>query len=572
MLAVIRRWFQQSSEGARVGVCGALAAMLYALCSPYSNFASAGFIDPWFYTGYFSNFTYLHRFAGVPYYVTRLAWILPGVVVFRIAGPETGSLILNAAMIAMSAISVYWIVRWSYGVFPAILSAVVLAASPYFISTVAWDYPDGPAVAFLFVAIALYLRPGGNRAVNSVGGAVFLGLAGHTNMAAGPAIVGGLALLLLLRSRRSLSGLVREGVWLGAGVAGVTILLALISRGVLHTYLFFMGQIGQTLYAIHNPTYLSGMWGTGNGFLRDAFRLVPPVFLLIAGGALLASRRKVRPVVLPLWVFLAVSAAVYAFEEFVLHGVALRVAYHSSYLVVPTFCLAGALFGELWPQPTRTRVAAVALLAALLVWAAAMPYAFAALRPALATGTAWLLLAGAGMSLIVALLLPWRNAVRVAIVAGMVFLLFTAYAVDGHIGYVWNRDNVRVFHALMDIQAHCNAAVPPDRPVRFWFDDKEPSGYTYTSAAALYIEGHDDLTGLLRAGNMKDFAYYAPVGTTLAHLADRPETIVEHDRLLALRGVRVGERKSWRITSGVAPFYLVFENVVAMEGSGAVQR
>ena len=48
-------------EAVRVALAGGAASVLLLLTAPISTFNPAGYIDPWFYTGYFLNFSYLMR-------------------------------------------------------------------------------------------------------------------------------------------------------------------------------------------------------------------------------------------------------------------------------------------------------------------------------------------------------------------------------------------------------------------------------------------------------------------------------------------------------------------------------
>ena len=125
------------SESAWVLIAVSAGALLFLLLGPFSNYGPAGFLDPWFYTGYFTNFSYLLRHVGNTYYLSRLPWILPGLLAFRLAPPEAASVALNTAIVTASAVALYWTVRWHYGRWCGMLAAVVLVASPHFMATVA---------------------------------------------------------------------------------------------------------------------------------------------------------------------------------------------------------------------------------------------------------------------------------------------------------------------------------------------------------------------------------------------------------------------------------------------------
>lgn len=56
--------------------------MLWMAFGPFVIYPPSGFIDPWIYTGYFTNFHYLVAHNGFTYYVSRLPSILPGRLAF----------------------------------------------------------------------------------------------------------------------------------------------------------------------------------------------------------------------------------------------------------------------------------------------------------------------------------------------------------------------------------------------------------------------------------------------------------------------------------------------------------
>src|SRR5713101_933374 len=54
---------------------------------PFTNYSPAGFLDPWIYTGYFTNFSDLVQRFGMPYYPSRLPYVLFGVSVYSVFSP-----------------------------------------------------------------------------------------------------------------------------------------------------------------------------------------------------------------------------------------------------------------------------------------------------------------------------------------------------------------------------------------------------------------------------------------------------------------------------------------------------
>jgi hypothetical protein len=528
-------------------------ALLFLLLGPFSNFGPAGFLDPWFYTGYFTNFSYLLRHLGSTYYVSRLPWILPGLLSFRLAPPEAANVALNAAIVSAGATALYWTVRWHYGRWCGILAAAVLIASPHFMSTVGWDYPDGPAIAYGFVALAFAMRPHGSRARNSILAAVFLALSGLTNMAGAPMILSVVA-VLLWRQRRSWRELLLESLRIGMG-AGLTVLaFCPLSQLLFGRWTYFYWQIHQT---VHIAGSLASMWGTGAGFLPSAPRLFPPVLLLVLG-PLLWRGRRLRPVALEAWLALLICFAAYAVQEFVLKGAALRIHYHSSYLIVPTLFCAGAFLGELWNGSAALAVTAAAFAVAFPVW-------WRVANPSVTPLQTWIAL-GAAAALATAILAcgALRSAVSILLVA----VLSGAPALDRAIGYAWDRPravygrNVEVFRSLMALQAYLKSAVDPRRKAQFWFDGGEPRHDLFNSAESLYLWMHHDFSRDLSSASADTIRGELAPNATLVHLTQYPERIGERRTLLASRGIRTTNQREW---NGLAGLHVVLEDVAGVE-------
>ncbi|MBS1859027.1 MAG: glycosyltransferase family 39 protein [Acidobacteria bacterium] len=540
---------RRARESLLVWLAAAAGSLLFLLLGPYSDYGPAGYLDPWIYTGYFTNFSYLVRHIGPTYYVSRLPWILPGIAAFHLLPPEAASVLLNLLIVTAAAGSLYWAVRWHYGPPAGFLAAVLLATNPYFLSTVCWDYPDGPAIAYAFAALAFAVRPRGAPRRNSALTGVFLALSGLTNMAAGPMIlaVAGVALY----RRRSW----RDSFALCAGAAAAVAALCPVSQLLFGRWTYFYWQVYQTIATFGNHGFLSAMWGSGPGFLLIAYRLFAPVFLLVLAPlcAARAGAGRTNPVLRPAYLALLLCLALYAFQEFVLHGVALRVHYTSSYLLVPAFFVAGALAGEC--ALSRGQAAAIAAFATLL------PFLHRELARISSPWTA-LLLTGAAAA--AALLLPRLAPAGCALMA---VALFLSPALDSSTGYAWDQSfpvngrNADVFRHLMTLEARLKASIDPARRARFWFDRDEPLAPFYDSAESLYLWMHADFTAGLASWPDGELRRQLPLNATLVHLTLHPERLAERNRLLASRGIRAANQRSWSMPYRGYTLQVILEDV-----------
>jgi 4-amino-4-deoxy-L-arabinose transferase-like glycosyltransferase len=540
-------------ESLLVWAFATVGSLAFLLAGPYSNYGAAGLLDPWFYTGYFTNFSYLVRQFGPTYFVSRLPWILPGVAAFRVAPPEVASVMLNLAIVAVSAVSLYWAVRWHYGRPAGIAAAVMLAANPYFMSTVGWDYPDGPAIAYALAGLAFAVRPHGARLKNIAICGVLLALSGLTNMSGGPMILGVVAIALLHR-RSTPREVIRECCYLAAGAAAVTLALCPVSQLLFGRWTYFYWQVYQTIQTFGNHGFLDKMWGSGGGFLLTAYRLFAPALLLFIGPVVIllapALMLTIRPEVIAraglgrlaraAYSGLAVCVTLYAFEDFVLHGAALRVPYHSSYMLAPLFFLAGVLIGEC--GVSRAAAGLAAAVALILPW--------------LKFPRSWLLLEVCGVVLLAAFLLRRMHAVILAVV------LFLSPAMDQTCSAAWDVRNVDTFRHLMSLQSALKPQIDPVRRVRFWFDRDEPPFAFYNSASSLYLWMQADFTRDLPSWPDSELRKQLPPNATLVHLTLHPERLPSREQLLATRGVRVANERRWSMDYGGQTLHVILQDVI----------
>lgn len=568
------------------------ASALFLLLGPYSNFAPPGFIDPWVYTGYFTHFSYLLQHYGVTYYVSRLPWIAPGLLVFKVLTPAAATVCLHALIVAASVTALYTVVSVHYRRLPALLACIALITNPYFISSVSWDYPDGPAIAYAFLALTCFLHPGRRRIPNSAMGGAFLALSGYTNLAGLPVLLG-IVTIPFWHYKHSLKELLRQSAYIVLGGSVVTVLFAGIGKLLLHTYFFFWPQINMIKFTIDHPDYLKNMWGSGYGWIPTAYRLFPPLFILFLGGVWFLRRRRCSPAFISSYICLWVTCALFAVFEFVFHNVGLRVAYCSSYIVAPLFVFAGLLIGECLShcgqgevptlavkygdgrsQVDNRRTASIwlgVMLVGLLipVWYAYGPVT----RISIAQMWPGMLIAGLLAATCAAMMRP-RQLLLCPLTCCLIFVaLFFGPAHDAALGYVWSRGSDSVFQSLLQISSVVDVGVDSSKDVRFWYDADEPPisfpklrnvklSYFLGSAYSLYLWGYFDFTKELAVGSVVDLRRAVCVNTTFVHLTMMPDKLPERTRLLASRGIITGNERRWILHASYGELYIVLQDVL----------
>ena len=519
--------FSLPKERVVVAVAAFLVSLLFLLFGPYSNFAAAGYLDPWFYTGYFTNFSYMVHHYGPTHFVARLPWIIPGIFAFRVfATPEVASVVLNLAIAMVSLIALYWAVRWHYGWTPAVLACAALITNPYFISTVSWDYPDGPAIAFAFAGLAFAVRPHGNPVSGMIRAGIFLTLSALTSLSAVPMLLS-ILVLVFWRHRQSAQQWKLDALRVAIGAAATLLVLCVVAQVLVGKWTFFYWPVFHAIQTYGDPAVADKMGGAGGAFLLTASRLLAPVILLVAG-AILLRRRKGGAMAGPAWLGLAVCCGLYTVLQLLPHGSALRVPYQSSYLIVPAFFLAGVLFGEMGALTARWTAVVVALAAVLPFWHDRL----VELLPV------WpvLMILGAAVAIATG---PARQACMVA-------MLFLAPGLDSSINYMWDRPagtNLETFRSLMGLQDYLKSTVHPERRVQFWIDQDEETPM-FSSAEALYLWIHNDFTRDLTAAPAAQVREELKPNATLVHLTMHAERMDARRKLLAARGITVGNERT----------------------------
>ena len=568
------------------------ATLLFLLFGPYSNFGrDDGYIDPWIYTGYFTNFSYLLRHYGFTYYVSRLPWIVPGVLAFKIASPYAATILLNTLIATSSALSLYWVVSWYFGRFPAVLAAIALVTNMNFFLTIGWDYPDGPAIAFAFVALACFVRPRGNPALNSILGGAFLALCGFTNMAS-CTIVLSMLLIPLWRHRHSRTDLVRQGQYVVTGVMAVTIPLCLIGKLLLNRYDFFSAQLEQALYAFRTPGYLSNMWG-GNKlvWISGSFRLFLPLVLFGIGSVVAWLARKRSEIVFPIYLFAMVSFLLMLLQEFVFHAVALRAILHGSYIVVPMMALNGIVIGALWKEhgpgrnwsfqgrlaagdgpalhiPTIGISTSVLLKGALILFAVSLPFLFDEKQNSFSPPMTWIVMALLGLFAMLFVIMTRDTKLYPVSCALVLLAVFVGPAWDGWLISPSKKDNSVIFAKLMDVQSVLKSGIAPEREARFWFDKNEPAGNFFDAAASLYLWRYFDWTRELPTASADTVRGYIHPNTTLVYLTSNPDKIAARDQMLASRHLLVANdnNRHWTVQVRGMPVHIVLRDVTDVTG------
>jgi hypothetical protein len=144
-------------DGCRLTVL--VLPLLILSFDPSAFFSIAGWLDAWFYRGFF---THLVEFKTIlfqnTYYGSRMSWILPGYIVNRLFAPLTANYVLHFAVYYTGALSLYYILKCHYNRYTALLGCLAFTCCPHVWSAIGTDYVDGPGLAYYLLALALVTK------------------------------------------------------------------------------------------------------------------------------------------------------------------------------------------------------------------------------------------------------------------------------------------------------------------------------------------------------------------------------------------------------------------------------
>ena len=468
---------------ARLLIVGALP-LLQAAVNHQWLFTSESDLDPWIYLGYFTDLTGHLRAFPQTYYGSRLAWIVPGAVAYRIFSPVLANYVLHLSLCVVSLTSLYLTLRWTTRRDVAFLVTVLTAGYPYFLWSMGWNYVDGAGIAYFLLTTCLL-----TYAVRSRRRHLFIGLAGaafacavHTNLMwlffAPVALAYGL-FGLDAPTRRAMATI---PLAFGAGGAVLTAIFAGFTASVTGEWLFFLPSFSSGhAFTVDNP------WrATGHGWISRAPWLAAPAIVTVLTIAFLvrAARRpdlRDRPSVFFASQHLAFVAIFAAFELAAVPLLELQ-AYASYFIPVMALACAGMLHsaarrGTAFDSPV---VAAAAIAAATLPYSSPVSHANLPIAPVLSFARPAVCLAVAAVAA------AFGNTASTLAFLTAVAAANVQMAESGTFSNKHPMDKSEVFRAVVETIPGFRAC-DPSGDARFWYDVTEPAGLVFRASASTQL-------------------------------------------------------------------------------------
>ncbi|GAB5506224.1 MAG: hypothetical protein Rhirs2KO_13870 [Rhizobiaceae bacterium] len=546
----------------------------------YRSVSPFGFLDPFFYTGIFTNFDYMlsSDFARGTYYVARMPWNLVGAAVHYVFSFDVAESLLNIVLYAVSAFSLYGIVRCYSNVTAGVSVAILMAGNTYFASSMLWDYPDGPSIAYAMLGYWLLLAPpvriGRNLPV-LLAGASFMA-AGWTIFIVGLIIVPVVFAWLIFQRPFRIGRALLDMALLAAGGGLATILVGILTQLAGGEFLFFMPQINYLLYLFAGST-LDTISQPVSSWLPNGYRLSMLAVPLLGGLAVIVTRPRIlwaettAPAALFRIAFVAqvITLLLFVLAEFGANALVLQVNYHGTYMVAPGMLLMGALFALCPAGNYLERLVLIGVALALALFGAFGDLALPRFETAIGSIDPWITIfaiAGAGMVLIaLARAVPLAAIAGVALVAGSQAYGTTAER-SIHYVYAEKAGHNEIFDKSLRLLRN---GVLEGRSPRFWYPPAAPEGNLYSSIASLYFWGFVDMDTRVDEGSDEELRNYV-FDKTLIFFGPDGDYGPEGLEKLSSRGIGATLLGCWIIETEGVKMYVTAAEVSPYEGQTPV--
>ncbi len=453
-------------------------------------FTNPGSLDPWVYFGYFQHLAaYKSTLFPDSYYGSRLPWILPGHLAYRLFEVKTANYVLHLTFYYAATFSFYSLLRRAVGPSNALLGTVLFGTYAPFLTAIGWDYVDGAGATYFLLALAAAAQAtqSWRRFWLLVSGMAGLAMC-YTNLflLVFLPFVPGLYLFMMFAgaSRKSLRVLKDLFVWFGAGAMIISAILGWINYSLDGHFWFYWPSI-RLILPFHSRT---NPWAAhGWEWVRNATWLGIPAAATLASIAYVfrdAIRHRLKLDFRTFFVlqFLVVASGMVIWQ--IVGSTGLYLPFYASYLIPSMFLAIGCILaGSEQERLTPAAWAVIVGSAAVLVFRLHLDGALSQfLRAKVSLFTA-ATLALAGLLSNIVFRRNWYNVLPA--VAGLAIFQF------GYGGF--DSPSPRYETDRRHIVEGGRAIWPyeqPQRPVWFWYDASAPHGLELYSMNSIYLWGY----------------------------------------------------------------------------------
>jgi hypothetical protein len=451
-------------------------------------FTGVGYLDPWFYLGFFRN---LVNFKGsafpFTYYGSRLSWILPGALVHSLFSPLAANYILHLAVQSVATVSLFTTLRIAAGARRAFLATMVCSVNPWLWNATGWDYVDGVGIAYCLLTMAL-LTSAAARPVKRwtlLAAGMALAALVYSNLfwvALAPLMpLYYIALAWMWRRTPAIRSFLSLCLWFGAGCVIVTVAFGGINSLLDGHFWFYAPSVLTGLHlASQKYVWFQSIW--------IGHALAPWLwFIVIAGGAglVLLPYRLRRPLTgtnAAGLLFLAQFLPALGFMGYMQHrgSQALGFPFYSSYLLPFIFLVIGTSFWPAVEKISQARYVLICCVAAVVfgaVW-----YDYAGIVLPIWPAAIWRTVLLGGCLLASGLVLRQRTVGILLAIAGLAIFTSQARFATPQDPHAYRRQYEALMRARERIETIRNG-----RYVRFWYDAHDPAIRDYDALSSTYL-------------------------------------------------------------------------------------
>jgi hypothetical protein len=559
-------------------------------------------IDPYVYLGYFKNLGQYFTFFTNAYYGSRLPFIIPGYVCYKIFPPLAANYVLHLGFYYLAIFSLYLILRITVNRRAALLIALLMGFYPYFLGAVGWDYIDGAAVAYFLLTLLLLtltvkspqVNPIRNQKLNSSEALpkrhiFLLFLAGmslaamfYTNMFM-VIMIPSLALYYLVKHPQSWSHLLRDALIASSGVVLATVLLCIVSIIAGGRFLFFASSAYLTVYFLiqSSPWLVTGYtW-----MLHTPFMVFPFFIFLTSLAFTIVSLIRVKSGLFNINLILNLARdnifSLCHLLNFILFLIVqllgkpvFQLQYYVSYLLPTAFLAAGAQLAGPLSRLSRNQFKTMATVIIVLMIGSYLIFYHTSIRSitgcsdsiwyvsaVLVTGALCLSIASklkqAASIFLVCLALLFFASTNVALTATNCTYCACDQRQQNFLAVIKSEDIIRTYDSTGNL--------------RFWYRFTEPLGNLYRSIASTHLWGYrlinekfpeiteQDYPGAIHGGETIKIS----AGTDIVILSTDKDTVVQGNAALNQLGLQAKLIGMEKITQDSISFTMTFIHVEA---------
>jgi hypothetical protein len=519
--------------------------LVLTMVVPDWMYSQTDFIDSWVYYGFFRHLeAYSVSMFPQTYYGTRLGWIVPGYLAYRLFTPFEATLILHLVFYCLAVGSLFVIVRRVSGSSSGLFAALAFGLYLPTVRALGSDYVDGAVIAYALLTVAFGLRGvEESKRVWTLASGIAAGLMLNSNIGA-VLLFPSLVVWFVPRQLagwRSLSLWVHAVLW-AVGIALATAVLVAISVATGGDWDFFLnslrwmrGQQGT------NPWDVTGLsWVAASPWV-----FLPPATLLGTLLVWLRSRHdRLNAGQIKAIGSLGLVATVFVLFDFVGSGALLYWPFYASWLIPFTFLAIGVV---LVPAARDFRTEAATLLVLVVGLGVSLAWPQFTRLP---------LFGLRGFALIV--ILVGVAALARSVVGSRIALAAAIFCLHGWLTltntYLPSRDRADVFQTVDRAVGFMEYFITDSQP-RFLLTPPRKLGHYVQALTSVYLWGYTIASDRYPAVTAAQAALILP-GATVVVISEEDGAASGFDEVFAPYGLSGAVKGSERVETIHGPLYL----------------